>query len=124
MKGLLNIMEKERMRRFEIRRSRKWTDDMGEVSGMGGTYEQACRWGVMRGADFMLDNFEQFDPDVALTADGTWASAAYDLLSTEISESISGLSGAMHGAIMGHCRFICREGWDTYCKAMRGRKLE
>lgn len=104
---------------------RKFTDDMGEISGMGGPYEAACRGMLMRGVDW-LDNH----PDADLqghTYNNVYGVATMDSddakeLSEVVCDGMDGIhapTGAMHQCVMSHLFWIKKNGWDEYCKVKR-----
>lgn len=88
--------------RSGVRQKYPWPHGMGEISGFGGGYEDACRTMLYAGL-------------ATLEAHPAWNEKAMDkaLIAVE-----PGCSGAMHGAVMGACRYIHRNGWEKYVEAM------
>lgn len=99
----------------------KFTDNMGEISGLGGSYEKSCR--VMLNAGLRwIDNNPTEEPKFSgmkgiygiIREDNKAAKA----LSEAAVKSISGCSGAMHQAVISSCLFIKKNGWAKYQKEM------
>ena len=103
-----------------------FTDDMGEISGFGGGYEQVCRDMLVAGLTW-LDSNPDADPKFhgyegvygILTEDNDDAKA--------LSKAVVGGSGgdctrAMHQAVVSSCLWIRKNGWDAYCAQMRAAK--
>ena len=116
-----------------------WTDDMGEISGFGGSYEAGCRAMVMAGIKW-LDEHPDANPRIQgyqgvyglVNADNDDAKALEKaMMDAEI--TISGMhegkpfrvgddcTGAMHHAAMQHCLAYQKLGWDEYCRQLRER---
>lgn len=97
----------------EMRDKYPWEDNMGEVSGFGGAYEDACRTMIYSGLAWLEGNK---CPDLEDT--GT---PDYKALEEAVASPEPGCSGAMHSAAMSHCLFISRNGWDKYVQEMKKR---
>lgn len=105
-----------------------FTEDMGEISGFGGGYEQTCRNMLAAGMEW-LDAHPAADPQFK------GFQGVYGLISEE-NEDAEALSaaivagahgdctGAMHQAVTSHCLFIRKNGWEAYCQKMRSREAE
>lgn len=89
--------------RSGVRTKYPWREGMGQISGFGGGYEEACRTMLYAGLAKLWDLAWE------------WNEKAIDaaLIAVE-----PGCSGAMHGAVMGACRFIQRNGWEKYAAEM------
>lgn len=105
-----------------------FTDDMAEVSGLGGDYERACRDMVIAGAVW-LDRHEddiheklQFKEykNVVGVIQGE-NDISEDLLETmaEAAEDAGGApTGAMMHATARHVAYIAQNGWEDYVAFM------
>lgn len=80
-----------------------WGDGMGEISGFGGGYENACRTMLYAGLRLLDANGGRFDSEAT----------DREMVTVE-----PGCSGAMHGACMGAVRFIAANGWPEYVRRM------
>lgn len=103
-----------------------WSDDMGEISGMGGGYEAACRSMVLAGIKW-IDEHPDADPHFRgykniygiINEENDDAKA----LTAAILVPVDGdCTGAMHQASIGHVLAYKRLGWDAYCKELRERE--
>ncbi len=102
-----------------------WQESMGEISGFGGGYEDACRNMLYSGIAW-LDNQDP-KPDLKgseykhvfgiFNADSEDAKA----LEEAVLEGEPGCSGAMHHAVMNACFYIAKNGWNKYVEAMTER---
>lgn len=102
-----------------------FTKGMGEISGFGGGYEQACRRMLVAGLTW-LDAHPEAKP--------TWkqlngvfgiCDAVSDdakALDEVITAAVPDCSGAMYHAVVGHLLFIQKNGWDAYCKEMQSER--
>ncbi|MGI8766595.1 MAG: hypothetical protein ACR2KM_08795 [Gemmatimonadaceae bacterium] len=102
----------------------QYTDDMGEISGMGGGYEATCRAMVVAGLNFWDARPPDFDPHFRgyegvygiLSDDNADAKALSDAV---VAGADGDCTGAMHQASIGHIMAVRRLGWDGYCAEMR-----
>ena len=99
-----------------IRAKCPWTDEMGEISGFGGGYENACREMVYAGLVWLADR-----TDVDLSSRET---ADVKALDAALLAACPDCSGAMHGAAMSAVCFIAKQGWAKYVEAMTRRTSE
>lgn len=98
-----------------------WRDGMGEISGFGGGYEEACRQ-MLRAGLHWLDAHPDVDPQFhgykgvfgVISEDNEDAKA----LSKAVLDAVPDCSGAMHQAAIGACLYVRKNGWDAYCVAM------
>lgn len=105
-----------------------FTPDMGEISGFGGGYEQTCRNMLAAGLEW-LDSNPKAEPQFSgfkgvygiLNEDNADAKA---LGKTIVEASGNDCTGAMRQAVLSHCMFIRKNGWDRYCEEMRKREPE
>jgi hypothetical protein len=119
--------------------AREWTEDMGEISGFGGTYEAGCRAMVFAGmkwcdehpdADPQFRGFkgvygvisDENDDAKALTKAVIDAPITVDGKETTVGEY--GATGAMHQAAISHVMFYRAHGWDEYCRQLRTRERD
>ena len=106
-------VREESMRAVEasgVREKYPWTDAMGEISGFGGGYEQACRDMVYAGLAWVQNHPGVSFADARAELDKILGAACPDC------------SGAMHGATMNVVAFVMRNGWDAYVAAMTKRE--
>lgn len=101
---------------------REYTPTMGEISGFGGDYEDACRKMVLAGLDW-LDANPTADPQFhgykgiygVISEDNEDAKA---LTKAVVDVTGGDCTGAMHQATICHILFIRRNGWDKYVTEM------
>lgn len=104
---------------------KQWLEEMGEISGFGGGYEETCRKMVLAGIAW-LDEHPKADPRFmgnskiygVILEDNPDAKAL-----TEVVVGASGgdCTGAMHHASILHCLAYKRLGWDEYCRQLIAR---
>lgn len=106
----------------------RFTEDMGEISGFGGGYEQTCRNMLAAGIEW-LDAHPDADPQFKgmrgvygiINEENDDAKA---LSAAVIAAANGDCTGAMHQAVIGHCLFIKANGWEKYCAELRAREAE
>lgn len=100
-----------------------FTDDMDEISGFGGGYEQTCRNMVAAGMEWFDAN-----PDADPKFKGNESIYGLILEDNEDAKALSAAvvaaangdcTGAMHQATVSHCLYARKNGWEKYCEAMR-----
>ncbi len=99
-----------------------FTKEMGEISGLGGSYEQTCRNMLKVGLEF-LDNHPELDPNFhrfkniygMIEEDNEDAKR---LSETVVKASNNDCTGAMHQAVISSILWIRKHGWDAYVKTM------
>ena len=97
------------------------TPEMGEISGFGGGYEDACQDMLEAGVKWLEENKQAdlkghdfknitgiFEPD----SDDAKA------LSKVVTDACKDCTGAMHHAVMRRLFFIAGKGWDEYREAV------
>ena len=102
-----------------------WQDSMGEMSGFGGGYEEACRNMLYSGLAWLdnqdpspvLKGYEYKNVTGIFEADSPDAKA----LEEAVVSGEPGCSGAMHQAAMNACFYIAKNGWNKYVEAMTKR---
>lgn len=101
----------------------EFTEDMHEISGFGGGYEECCRRMLIAGIEW-LDAHPNADPKFhgykgiygVITEDNADAK--------ELSQAVIkatgdyGATGAMHQAVIGAAMYIKANGWEAYVKEM------
>lgn len=99
----------------------EWTNDMGEISGFGGSYEADCRAMVIAGAKWLEAWLEKnsLREKNSLLDELRFRTEAAEALSKVIGEAVDGPTGAMHHAVVFQCLFIARHGWDGYVEERR-----
>lgn len=106
----------------------EYTPEMGEISGMGGGYEQCCRDMVLAGVKWMEEHpdakpeFGGFKNIYGVILEEN--QDAKDLTKAVIDASKGNATGAMHQATIGHVLAIKRLGWEGYFKEMRERSQD
>lgn len=97
-------------------------EGMGEISGMGGSYEQACRDMLKTGLDYWDAN-PNLDPKFhgykgvygVISEDNKDAEA----LTKAVLSASDDCTGAMHQAVIHAIFWIRKNGWDKYVKQMK-----
>ena len=103
----------------------QYTEDMAQLSGFGGGYEEACRKMVVAGLEW-LDANPKADPKFhgyknvygLIDEDNEDAKA----LSQSVISACDDCTAAMHQAAIGHILWIRKNGWERYCNESRERK--
>lgn len=105
------------------------TPDMGEISGFGGGYENACQNMLEAGIKWLMDEKNAgFMSEIktqefrgiygVLTAESEDAKA----LEKTILAVCDDCTEAMHHAVMNRLSFIAKNGWEKYCEELRDDK--
>lgn len=102
----------------------QYTDDMAEISGFGGGYEEGCRKMVVAGLKW-FDEHPDADPKFhgyegiygVISEDNEDAKQLTEVMVAAPGEH--GCTGAMHQATVGHVLHIRAVGWDKYVEEMR-----
>ena len=111
---------------------REWTEDMGEISGFGGSYEGACRVMVLAGIDWFEQNkesnprfgeYENVTGIIDANNDAAKAMVkhmidAADAYAKECGDG-GGVTGAMVQYTVHHAMYAFREGWEKYQRLRR-----
>lgn len=118
--------------------SKQWTEDMGEISGFGGSYEARCRAMVLGGIKYIDEHpnkeikFHSYKDIYGIVIEDNDAAKA--LTKAMMDEPVyqdgkllqerAGVdcTGAMHHAATDHCLAYKRLGWEEYRKQLRERK--
>lgn len=101
------------------------TEEMGEISGFGGGYEEACQDMLEAGVKWLLANKPESlvmkeSPNIfgIILTEGDEAEA----LSKAVIDASGGeATGAMHHAVMSRLHYINANGWDAYVKVLLER---
>jgi hypothetical protein len=100
----------------------EWQAGMGEISGFGGGYEEACR-SMYRAGMTWLDEHPSADPKFRESPQifGIVDESNDDAkaLSKAIEDSEPGCTGAMHHAVVSCVMYTKRHGWDAFVKRMK-----
>jgi hypothetical protein len=104
-----------------------FSDDMGEISGFGGSYEDACRRMVVAGLEW-LDAHPESAPKFSeyknvfgvINEEGEDAKA----LMTAMVAPAPDCTGAMVHACVHHLLYIRKNGWAAYVEQSKKRKSE
>lgn len=101
-----------------------WEEGMGEISGFGGGYEEACRDMLYSGLAYLdskpnadLEGHTYEHVTGIFEADSPEAKELEDAVLSAVPDC----SGAMHSAAMSHCFFIAKQGWQKYVSEMKKR---
>lgn len=103
----------------------EFTEKMGEISGMGGGYEQTCRDMLKAGLEW-LDNNPNADPKFHVYEN------IYGIINedNEDAEKLSkavmenkDCTGAMHQAVITAILWIKKNGWDAYAGIMLKKEM-
>lgn len=106
-----------------------FTDAMGEISGLGGGYEECCRSMLAAGMAW-LDAHPAADPQFhgykhvygILNEDNDDAKALTEAV-IDAARGRGGATGAMHQAVISHLMFILKNGWDQYVAEMSKKEV-
>jgi hypothetical protein len=101
----------------------EFEEGMHEISGLGGSYEDACRTMVKAGMEW-FDEHPAADPKF-IRYEGIYGIISEDNedaknLSKAVTASVDDCTGAMHQATIGHILHIHKVGWETYIEEMKG----
>lgn len=99
------------------------TEDMGEISGFGGEYEECCQDMLEAGMKWI----EEHTPDNIVVKENPNIfgicfpeGEASEALSKAVIDAANGeATGAMHHTIMSRLAWISKNGWDAYCTELR-----
>lgn len=104
----------------------KHTPDMGEISGFGGGYEEACQNMLHAGVAWMIEKKVGSNDIKAHTFEGIYGLITSDnKTAEELEQTIGraagegGCTGAMVQAVMTRCIWIASHSWEEYCKELR-----
>ena len=103
----------------------KWTKEMGEISGFGGSYERGCRAMVIAGLEYW-DSHPDLNPRFKgyknvygiLSDDNEDAKMLEDKMMEVVDNDCT---GAMHQASVSAVLYIKKNGWDKYVREMSKR---
>lgn len=105
----------------------QYTEDMAELSGFGGGYEDTCRKMVVAGLEHLDANptadpqFHGYEGIYGVISDDNEAGKN---LSKAIMDASGGdCTGAMHQAAISHIMWIRKNGWEKYVTESRERKI-
>lgn len=103
------------------------TEDMGEISGFGGGYEQACQ-------DMLEAGCKWIEANKSAKLEGHSYRGVYGLMVADsddakameaaVMAACEDCSGAMHHAVMSRLFYIAKNGWDKYCEEVRSKVAE
>jgi hypothetical protein len=105
-----------------------FTDDMREISGFGGTYEDACRAMVVAGLNWLDEHPEATPTFKGFTGVFGLCEHANDdgerLSDAMVAPTGGDCTGAMHEVTVRHVLQIRATGWDEYCRISREAQRE
>jgi hypothetical protein len=102
-----------------------WVEGMGEISGFGGTYEEACRRMLRAGLEWLDANpeaspvFEEFRNVYGLVREKNEDAIQ---LGKAIAAAAPDCTGAMMQAVVHHCLFVRKNGWNAFVEGMTKRE--
>jgi hypothetical protein len=91
-----------------------FTEDMNEVTGLGGYYERCCRTAIIAGAKWCIEH-GQFDLSSVTHAIGQALVARDDGQKAKLDDE---LTQTQSGLVMYHVRYIADHGWNKYRECM------
>ena len=95
---------------------------MGEISGLGGDYEEDCRKMLKVGLEYW-DSHSNLNPKFMGYEDiyGIISEENEDAkaLSKAVVDAVEDCTGAMHQAVIGTIFWVHKNGWDEYVKEMK-----
>ena len=100
----------------------KYTENMDEISGFGGGYEDACRNMVIAGIQWCDKNikaeinFKEYKNIYGLTFDES--NDCKKMQKIMLKAANNDCTGAMMQAALSHIMFIRKNGWDKYVLEM------
>jgi len=100
----------------------EFTSEMREISGFGGSYEQACRNKLKAGLEWLDNNldakpeFHGFKNIYGVIKDDN--DSAKKLSEIVVNASGNDCTGVMHQAVITNILWIRKNGWDAYVKEM------
>ena len=99
----------------------EFTDEMNEISGFGGSYEQACR-DMLKSGLIWLDEHPNANPMFSGYT-GVYGLVKEDnedakALSKATTDCVDDCTGAMHHAVVSTILWIKTNSWDEYVKRM------
>lgn len=98
---------------------------MGEISGFGGGYEEACQRMARAGLEWLEAN-QDLEPDIGDNPNvfGVFEEKNTDArsLSDVIADAEDGCTGAMCHAAISICMYVKTHGWDAYVEALKERE--
>lgn len=99
-----------------------WLPSMNEISGLGGDYEEACRT-MLRAGLTWLDAHPGADPIFEAYSNvygilDEKNGDAKDFVMHVIDACEDGPTGAMVQAVIEHCLFVRKHGWEKYVHDM------
>ncbi len=105
----------------------QFTDDMAEISGFGGGYEEECRAAIVRGLEWWDANpmaapkFHGWKDVYGIIMEDNEDAKA---LSAAVAPKGSDMTGAMHQAAIEHILYIRKNGWEKYVQVKTDQKKE
>ena len=104
---------------------------MGEISGLGGGYEEACQDMLEAGVIWLDENIDVWMTDKleVKTYENIYGvlepqSPGAKALSKHITNAVDDCTGAMHQAVMSRLLAIAKYGWDGYVDRLRENRRE
>lgn len=94
------------------------TEDMGEISGFSGGYEQACQDMLEAGCKWIEANKS------AKTEGHSYSSDDAKAMEAAVMAACEDCSCAMHHAVMSRLFYIAKNGWEKYCEEVRSNVSE
>lgn len=96
----------------------QWTEEMNEITGLGGFYERCCRVAVTAGAHWCVQHPRAFDAEEVESAIRSSLVAADDGVKHTLGDELTPTQMAL---VMFHVRYIADNGWNKYRECMSAR---
>jgi hypothetical protein len=103
----------------------QFTDNMGEISGLGGGYESGCRKMVVAGLEWLdahpeaVISYQEYKHIYGMTAN---ESPDCEAMQSHMNKAIDNeATGAMMQACTGHVMYAHKNGWDKYVSELEKR---
>lgn len=103
----------------------EFTEEMGEISGFGGGYEQTCRNMLKAGLEWLNTNpdanpeFHGYENVYGIICEDNEDAKA---LSQAVIAIADDCTGAMHQAVISSVLWIRKNGWEKYAEVMSKRE--
>ncbi len=97
-----------------------WPDDVDEISGFGGGYEECCRVMFAAGLQWLNENplaeprFRGISSVYGVLLDHNDDAKALTRAVVDAAKAHGGATGAQHQAVVGHLMAIRTMGWDEW----------
>lgn len=107
---------------------RAWKPSMGEISGLGGGYEECCLAMLFAGLHWLDEHpdakpeFTGFQGIFGLIREDNDDAKALTKAIVDAARDKGGATGAQHQTVVSHLMFIRAQGWDAYVTQLEARE--